>query len=209
MPIFDHDGTTMYEIGRVADHNGTEQYTIDKVYDHDGTTMYLIFNRVPEYLYQNGDQVTSETGGWVSVTTGGFWYWGNEWNTGNTKTTPVFNDTNIELATGGSYYMGTIRTSKAIDCSGIKKLTFNFDITKYPGSYTNCYQSVNCAIMSNTNTAPTIVASNTWRMDSSGTGKSIELDTTNYNGSYYIYFGISSGAGYTSRIQLKSILVTE
>lgn len=44
MPIFDHDGTTKYEIGRIADHNGTEQHKIDKIYDHDGTTMSLIYS---------------------------------------------------------------------------------------------------------------------------------------------------------------------
>ena len=43
MPIYDNDGTTSYEIGKIYDNDGTTNYQIGKVYDNDGTTSYLIY----------------------------------------------------------------------------------------------------------------------------------------------------------------------
>ena len=44
MPIYDNDGTTNYQIGKLYDNDGTTNYQIGKVYDNDGTTNYLIYN---------------------------------------------------------------------------------------------------------------------------------------------------------------------
>ena len=43
MAIYDNNGTTNYEIGKLYDNNGTTNYQIGKVYDHNGTTNSLIY----------------------------------------------------------------------------------------------------------------------------------------------------------------------
>lgn len=43
MPIYDNNGTTTYQIGKVYDFNGTTTYQIGKVYDNNGTTTYQIY----------------------------------------------------------------------------------------------------------------------------------------------------------------------
>lgn len=44
MPIYDYDGTTSTQIGKVYDYNGTTSTQIGKVYDYDGTTSTLIYS---------------------------------------------------------------------------------------------------------------------------------------------------------------------
>ena len=44
MPIYDNDGTTNYQIGKVYDNDGTAQHQIGKVYDWDGTASSLIYS---------------------------------------------------------------------------------------------------------------------------------------------------------------------
>ena len=44
MPIYDNDGTTNYEIGKLYDNDGTTDHQIGKVYDNNGTTDYLIYS---------------------------------------------------------------------------------------------------------------------------------------------------------------------
>lgn len=44
MPIYDYDGTTNYQIGRVYDDDGTTHYQIGRVYENDGTTSHLIYS---------------------------------------------------------------------------------------------------------------------------------------------------------------------
>ena len=43
MPIYDYDGTTTYQIGKLYDTDGTANYRIGTVYDNDGTTNSLIY----------------------------------------------------------------------------------------------------------------------------------------------------------------------
>lgn len=43
MPIYDSDGTTNYQIGKVYDSDGTTNHQIGKVYDNDGTVNSLIY----------------------------------------------------------------------------------------------------------------------------------------------------------------------
>ena len=51
MAIWDNNGTTTYEIGKMWDNNGTTTYQIDKVYDNNGTTNTLVFEDDP-YTYR-------------------------------------------------------------------------------------------------------------------------------------------------------------
>ena len=54
MAIYDNNGTTNYEIGKLYDNDGTTNHQISKVYDNDGTASSLIYNSAPESIYQNG-----------------------------------------------------------------------------------------------------------------------------------------------------------
>lgn len=44
MAIYDYDGTTNHEIGKLYDYDGTTNYQIGKVYDNNGTADSLIYN---------------------------------------------------------------------------------------------------------------------------------------------------------------------
>ena len=65
MPIYDYNGTTNYQIGKLYDNNGTTSYQIGKVYDNNGTTSSLIYS-AGEYILQNG--VAGTLGGGFTLT---------------------------------------------------------------------------------------------------------------------------------------------
>ncbi len=70
MPIYDSDGTTKREIGRVYDRDGTTVREIGRVYDSDGTTKREIWT-AEEWLYNNGVMgygFTGLTGSGSSIT---------------------------------------------------------------------------------------------------------------------------------------------
>lgn len=79
MPIYDNDGTTSYEVGKVYDNDGTTSYQIGKVYDNDGTTSYLLYTSDPnQHVFQNGafdsdfENYTVYPGAGIESET---WYW--------------------------------------------------------------------------------------------------------------------------------------
>ena len=51
MPIYDFDGSTSREIGKLYDWNGSTNSQIKEVYDFDGTTSRLIYKDAPDYLF--------------------------------------------------------------------------------------------------------------------------------------------------------------
>lgn len=213
MAIYDNDGTANYEIGKLYDNDGTANHQIGKVYDFDGTVNSLIYTGTPEYLYKDGDQCTSDTGGWQVATGGIYWYWGNIaednndiWDESHTSRSATFADSYVELTTAGSYTGTVIKTNNLIDCSGISRLTFSFNVTQYPGAYTTAYQSVHCSVVDDGAT-PVYEKSAGWAMNASG-NQTLTLDVSGLNGSYYIYFGLASGNGYSSTIHLTSVAVT-
>ena len=63
MPIYDFDGSTSREIGKLYDNNGTTSSQIKEVYDNDGTTSRLVYKDAPDYLFNWGDNAEI-TGGW-------------------------------------------------------------------------------------------------------------------------------------------------
>ena len=54
MAIYDNNGTTETEIGKVYDNNGTTETEIGKVYDNNGTTDSLIYTAETVYLGSGG-----------------------------------------------------------------------------------------------------------------------------------------------------------
>ena len=81
MAIYDTDGTTKYEIGKLYDNNGTTSYQIGKVYDSNGTVVSLIYTA--EYVYFPSAEVcdinnwTIKSGGKFELTDTYMWFWGN------------------------------------------------------------------------------------------------------------------------------------
>lgn len=63
MPIYDFDGSTSREIGKLYDNNGTTSSQIKEVYDNDGTASRLVYKDAPDYLFNWGDN-REITGGW-------------------------------------------------------------------------------------------------------------------------------------------------
>jgi len=49
MPIYDNDGSTNYQIGKLYDSDGTTSYQIGKVYDNDGTSNSLIYSAEAQF----------------------------------------------------------------------------------------------------------------------------------------------------------------
>lgn len=62
MPIYDNDGTTNYQIGKLYDNDGTTSTQIGKVYDNNGTANTLIYSS-DMTLFDAGKTV-EYTGGW-------------------------------------------------------------------------------------------------------------------------------------------------
>ena len=69
MPIYDHNGTTNSEIGKIYDYDGTTNSQIGKIYDYDGTTERLIYTA--ETQIYPGASVTTRIN-WGSNTISGF-----------------------------------------------------------------------------------------------------------------------------------------
>ena len=53
MALYDNNGTTDAEIGKLYDNDGTTNYQTSKVYDNDGTTNRLIYS-ADEIFFENG-----------------------------------------------------------------------------------------------------------------------------------------------------------
>lgn len=49
MAIYDNDGTSTREIGKLYENNGTTNNQIGKVYDYDGTSSYLVYSAEEQY----------------------------------------------------------------------------------------------------------------------------------------------------------------
>lgn len=63
MPIYDNNGTTSYEIGKLYDHNGTSATQIGAVYDNNGTTSSLIYKAEEEVSVSSGVSMYKNTTG--------------------------------------------------------------------------------------------------------------------------------------------------
>lgn len=62
MPIWDNNGTSSYEIGKLYDHNGTTATQIHVVYDNNGTSSYEIY-KAEETLFSGLSQQTPTASG--------------------------------------------------------------------------------------------------------------------------------------------------
>ena len=69
MAIYDNDGTSTREIGKLYDNDGTTSYQIGKAYDNDGTSNHLIYSAEETYNWSlNVQQGTSKQWGTKTMT---------------------------------------------------------------------------------------------------------------------------------------------
>ena len=68
MAIYDNNGTTSYEIGKIYDYDGTSHFQIGKVYDYDGTAHNLVYTAEETYNWSlNVQQGTSKQWGTKTI----------------------------------------------------------------------------------------------------------------------------------------------
>lgn len=126
MAIYDNDGTTSREIGKLYDHNGLISSQIDKVYDYNGTTSSLIYQSIIDnWMFQNGvwNPVAPDIAiGTVTLSATESYYTGSV-----SGDTPVLNTSGI-LFSWYAYY-GNVKAngyslnfSKQMDFTGYTKL---------------------------------------------------------------------------------------
>lgn len=68
MAIYDYDGTTNYEIGKIYDYDGSSNHQIGKVYDYDGTTNRLIYSAEEQHSLSVSVQQGSGSKNWKDAT---------------------------------------------------------------------------------------------------------------------------------------------
>lgn len=127
MPIYDHDGTTYYEIGKLYDDDGTTNYQTGKVYDNDGTTSSLIYSAEETVglsisgacghdtseSYKTYEKSYTVPAGWEKATVTSFGI--NEWVYGDTTGYLYYNGTLIGTRSS-TYYGGgnSVRDSMSV-----------------------------------------------------------------------------------------------
>ena len=175
MPIYDNDGTTNYEIGKLYDNDGTADHQIGKVYDNNGTANSLIYE-AELMIYQNG-VYDSSTGGFVKY---------EAKNSGGFSITStylrIFADRYDTV--GGNTW---VRTINPIDLTNFSTLTF----TAYRNS---THSSVTTTVGFDTSTSvawanPTYNVS----VGYNTTGVNYTLDVSNLSGNYYLHFAMMAG----------------
>ena len=147
-----------------------------------------VWKRAPEYLYNNGDQCSGFTGGWDARAA---YFLNTDTDYRNqTGTKPVFNTGNISVTCTGSYLGGgSVITNWPVDLSAVSSLTAS--INKFDPTET--YSAFNIYLLS---AWPTINADNSYvaavRVLGNQQATSVTLNTSGYNGSYYVLMGFSN-----------------
>ena len=141
-----------------------------------------VWKRAPEYLYNNGDQCSGFTGGWDARAA--YFLNTDTYYRNQTGTKPVFNTGNISVTCTGSYLGGgSVITNWPVDLSTVSSLTAS--INKFDPTET--YSAFNIYLLS---AWPTINADNSYvaavRVLGNQQATSVTLNTSGYNGSYYI-----------------------
>lgn len=177
MPIYDNDGTTSYQIGKVYDNDGSASHQIGKVYDNNGTASSLIYSGdVNYYNYGWGDATSAalkSVDGLVSFSTAPKTH-----TDGSLYYELVGTDTKTSDA--------VVYLKPALSLSGFKTLHYNLYVgtTCYYGAsnYVNCGLGTSANSFSKRSGNVTFSGDNRdWRwVTLSGT-----LDISSLNGNFY------------------------
>lgn len=213
MPMYDWNGTTGSELGKVYDWDGTTSHQLGKGYDYDGTTNNLIYTAaepdIPMILNYS-DQVTAVTGGWNLGNKGGYAYT-QGWSSGDNAWVMRYSGNNWSGA-------GFMQTIKKFNISGYSKLHLEYDSKQGYGNATKSNGWVYIALVPNASGSgdnasgycggkPDNRKANAW--DSSNpvvaynqresgdiSNWSIDLDVSNIDGEYYVQIGRYNSDGY-------------
>ena len=174
------NNVTVPQSGNVI-YNGTSL----SVVKHGNTQVWKL---APEYLYNNGDQCSGFTGGWDARAA--YFLNTDTYYRNQTGTKPVFNTGNISVTCTGSYLGGgSVITNWPVDLSAVSSLTAS--INKFDPTET--YSAFNIYLLS---AWPTINADNSYvaavRVLGNQQATSVTLNTSGYNGSYYVLMGFSN-----------------
>ena len=166
MAIYDWDGTTNNEIGKIYDWDGTASHQLGKGYDWDGTTSHLIYS-AEERLFPNGSN-------WEAIHVDSHW--------SITSATPTNITINSDWWNLNTY--ANVVTSNAIDLSNYNTLSATFKITgiRTSDAYNDWYVGINSSKVSSP------AQKGSMRVRTNGT-YTVTFDISNLNGNYYIYFG--------------------
>lgn len=115
MPIYDNDGTTNYQIGKLYDNDGSTNYQIGKVYDNDGTTGYLIYTGEAILFPGTSDY----SGGWSTA--------------GVTSSNADVSDTHLGANASYNATNGKVYSTQKISMDGFSKITFNVPYGNFAG----------------------------------------------------------------------------
>ena len=188
MAIYDNNGSTNAEIGKLYDNNGTTSSQIGKVYDNNGTTNSLIYTAWNGEIYLNGDEITELTGGWTT-------YKGQAGSI--TKNTNSVTVTMTKGSYSGEQRYSIMYTANKINLTNYKTISINSDwvkCTTYDGGYpavlafgvtaeTPPFKNANLFI-----SPPAGLKSTNAKTSGNPSSFSVEA----LSGSYYIFVGLGS-----------------
>lgn len=121
MAIYDNNGTTNAELGKLYDNNGTTNTQLGKLYDNNGTTSSLLYS-AEEYLLQDGVAQTLA---------GGFTHYAQQYSS-----TLSFPSGYMQLVNGNSGSQSLVRSNNQIPWGSYSKLYIQMGATTVP-SYSN------------------------------------------------------------------------
>ena len=195
MPIYDHNGSVLSEIGKLYDYNGSTLSQIGKVYDNNGSANSLIYNAQSpsSAIILNGtDQITSITNGWhIWYSMYAYLYKFGTYN-GATGVCLSFNN-----ASNG---FGLCHTNNKIEISGWSNLNLDYywqsgygDAEKGPGRiYIGLVTSVTYGDIPTTDWT---VYNSVWKdTNTSGSG-TLSVNVGSISGSYYVLAYRKNGDG--------------
>ena len=186
MAIFDNDGTSNHEIGKLYDNDGTSSHQIGKVYDNDGTNSYLVYSAEEAYLSSNG------LGGGVTGT-----HLKGNLNSNTNYTIPTFTNNKIVVDCavppnnqGQSWFALTPK----INLTNIKTLTFTvyWDKQSYGAfMYLGVSSSLPTGYYNNNNSPQGFFTKSSGYQYlngnfAAGTTTTMTVDVSSLSGSYYI-----------------------
>lgn len=222
MPIYDFNGTTKQEIGKLFDYDGTATHQIGKVYDNNGSANSLVYSGnspSPALILNGDDEVTAVTGGWTLAKEGG-----HEYLFGYVSDTGAW-----EMAFSANNWIGAgwMVTKNAIDVSGYSKLRLNVktvrgygDASKTNGmvyvalattsEYIGGYPDNNNKMGERKGNASAVVKYALQNYGDSGDYFNLDCDVSGIEGSYYVHIGRwDAQASRTFHSYFKSVTFVE
>lgn len=188
MVIYDNDGTSNSEIGKLYDNDGTTNYQIGKVYDNDGTSNHLVYSAEEQYFPGTTPSRYSPGG------SGGYTANSTNWSCS------ISNGTNVNSVT--SYLK--------INMTGIKTITITGSSTWHGGvwlsnqsqfdskqqqlyhPYYIFYSPDSSAYVQKAN----YISSVTW-------------DVSSYSGNYYLFLGCYTNSNGDQSARVTSVIGIE